>query len=101
MSEVARHRIYEGFRDHMGEEVAGLVMDYLPPSRWEDLATKQDLAATEGRLRGEMREMEHRLLAAFRGEINAAITSQTRWTLVTVISAVTAMAALFRFVPAP
>lgn len=71
-------------------------MAYLPPVGWADVATKRDLDHLEGRFEARLDRLdarmdgveerlsvrlettEHKVLAAFRGELNAAITAQTR-----------------------
>ena len=40
----------------MGEEAADTLMDQLPPSGWEQVATKEDLAGVELRLRAAFTE---------------------------------------------
>jgi hypothetical protein len=52
----------------------GDALTALPPTDWPDLATKYDLAL----VRTEMTALKDELLAAFRGELTAAITGQTR-----------------------
>ena len=99
--------LYERCRDALGDRGAKLLMTELPPTGWENLATKHDVEALRlatkqdvealrlatkqdvealrlatkqdiALLRTEMAALEHKLLAAFRGELTAAITSQTR-----------------------
>ena len=46
-----RAALYASLVNSMGEEAADTLMDQLPPSGWDQMATKDDLAAAELRLR--------------------------------------------------
>ena len=54
---ASREDVYQHLVEVHGEEGARAIMAMLPPSRWEDLATKADLRALETRLDG----ITHRL----------------------------------------
>ncbi len=86
-------------------------MEMMPPVGWADAATKRDLDALEERmnLRFEIVDqrfeaLEHKLLAAFRGELLAQsnqinsmslqITAQTRTLLLANVGTVVSLAAL-------
>ncbi|WP_419846726.1 hypothetical protein [Candidatus Poriferisocius sp.] len=62
--QVLRNRLIE----ILGEEEAGVLMDSLPPVYWHDLATKDDLVASEDRLRTEMNGKFAVFAAEVRGE---------------------------------
>lgn len=53
------------------------MMEYLPPVGWVDVATQRDLDQLE-RINARFDLFEQRVLAAFRSEVVAAFTSQTR-----------------------
>ena len=45
-----RATLYANLVESMGEEAADTLMDQLPPSGWDQMATKEDLAGVELRL---------------------------------------------------
>ena len=45
-----RAALYASLVESMGEEAADTLMDQLPPSSWDQMATKEDLAGVELRL---------------------------------------------------
>ena len=51
-----------------------------------NLVTKEDLAREAALLRAEMNGLKHEVIAAFRGELNAAITAQTRPLLISLVA---------------
>ncbi|HEV7864902.1 MAG TPA: hypothetical protein VGR20_19530 [Acidimicrobiia bacterium] len=61
----------------LGPESAETLMEMMPPAGWADVATKRDLDALEQRMDLRFEASEHKLLAAFRGELLAAVTAQT------------------------
>lgn len=68
VNEVARHRVFEALKESFGEEVAGDMLEMLPPAGVPDLATKDDIAI----VRSEMAAIEARLrveIAGVRGEL--------------------------------
>jgi hypothetical protein len=69
-------------------------MEMMPPVGWADIATKRDLDALEQRVDLRFEAMEHRLLAAFRGELLTTVTTQTRTLVIANMGAVLTTAAL-------
>ncbi|MCY3644424.1 MAG: hypothetical protein F4Z00_03580 [Acidimicrobiaceae bacterium] len=49
-TQAQRAALYTGLVESMDEEAADTLMDQLPPSGWDQLATKEDLAGVELRL---------------------------------------------------
>jgi hypothetical protein len=104
LDERARHELFLRLEQALGPEAAETLMEMMPPVGWADVATKRDLDALEERmnLRFELVDqrfeaLEHKLLAAFRGELLAqsnVITAQTRTLVLANLGAVLSMAAL-------
>jgi hypothetical protein len=55
-TEGERVRLFEEFAQATSRQSAEVLMSYLPPEGWADLATKADLRALGGELRAEMAE---------------------------------------------
>ena len=55
-TQAQRAALYTSLVDSMGEEAADTLMNQLPPSGWEQVATKEDLAGVELRLRAAFTE---------------------------------------------
>lgn len=68
-TQAQRAALYASLVDSMGEEAADTLMDQLPPTGWDQMATKEDLAGVELRLQAALAT----LLAQFT-ETNARIT---------------------------
>jgi hypothetical protein len=91
LDERARHELFLRLEEVLGPESAETLMEMMPPVGWADVATKRDLDALEERMnlrfelvdrRFEMLDQrfeasENKLLAAFRGELLAAVTAQS------------------------
>ena len=104
LDERARHELFLRLEEVLGPERAATLMEMMPPVGWDDVATKRDLDALEERmsLRFEALDRrfetsEHKLMAAFRGELLAqsnVITAQTRTLLLTNVGTVLSLAGL-------
>ena len=105
VDERRRSELFRAASEVFGEEPAATMFELLPPPG-VDVATKDDIARLETRLEGleqrmddgfeaQRREMDARfdglrdeLLAAFRGELVAAVSGQTKAVIVATATAV-------------
>ena len=111
LDERARHELFLRLEQVLGPDSAETLMEMMPPVGWADVATRRDLDGLEERmnLRFELVDqrfdaLEHKLVAAFRGELLAQsnliagqsnlITAQTRTLVLANIGTVLSMAAL-------
>ena len=65
-----------------------------PATGWADVVMKRDLDALEQRLDLRFEALEHKLTAAFRGELQAALTAQGRQLAISLAGTTGAIAAL-------
>ena len=68
-TQAQRAALYASLVDSMGEEAADTLMDQLPPTGWDQMATKEDLAGVELRLQAAFATLLAQLT-----ETNARIT---------------------------
>jgi hypothetical protein len=101
LAERARHELLRRLEQVLGPASAETLMEMRPPLRWADVATKHDLAALEQRLHLRVELLEHKLLAAFRGELLSEVrarpnvmSDRTRTLVLANIGAVLSVAAL-------
>ena len=118
LDERARHELFLRLEQALGPKSAETLMELLPPVGWADVATKRDLDALEERmnLRFDLVDQrfdlvdqrfealdqrfetsEHKLLAAFRGELlvqSNVITGQMRTLVIANVGSVVSIAAL-------
>ena len=112
LNERSRHHLYLRPEEALGPEAATTLMEHLLPVGWADVATKRDLDALEQRLdlrfdavdqrfetlqqRIDLRSeaLEHKLMAAFRGELQTALTAQGRQLAITLAGTAGALSAL-------
>src|SRR5947207_132163 len=101
----SRHQLYLRLEEVLGPEAATTLMEHLPPVGWADVALKRDLDALEHRLdlrfgaleeRIDLRSdaLEHKLMSAFRGELQTALTAQDRQLAITLAGTAGALSAL-------
>ena len=72
-TQAQRAALYASLVDSMGEEAADTLMNQLPPSGWDQMATKEDLAGVELRLQAAFTAAIAQINAKF-AETNARIT---------------------------
>lgn len=94
LDERARHELFLRLQEVLGPDGAETLMELMPPVGWADVATKRDLDGLEQRVDLRFEAMEHKLLAAFRGELLTAVTAQTRTLVIANVGAVVSTAAL-------
>ena len=100
------HRIRESV---LGPEGASTLMSHLPPVTWHHVATKDDLAVLETRLRAEISVSASGLrtemadlrteMAIMRSDPAGSITRQTRWMLAVALTRGSVLVATARLLP--
>ena len=88
IDERSRHDLYVRLEGLLGPEPASTLMEHLPPVGWADVATKRDLQVLADQMNQRFETLEWKLLATFRGELQTALTSQTRQLTITLFGAV-------------
>ena len=71
-TQAQRAALYANLVDSMGEEAADTLMDQLPPTGWDQMATKEDLAGVELRMQAAFAAAMAEINAKF-AETNASI----------------------------
>ena len=61
ISEESRHHLYQRLEQVLGPQEATVLMEYLPPVGWADVATKRDLDVLGIRLEERLAEMSRRM----------------------------------------
>lgn len=75
VSESERLVLYEQLTDKIGPGPAETLMDQLPPVKWDEMATKDDLRQLGDQLRSEVREG----FTAIELRLTEKFAEQTRW----------------------
>jgi hypothetical protein len=57
ISEAQRFDMQVGLRSHLGDDVANILMEHLPPSGWSDVARKQDFEPISYRISNIEKEL--------------------------------------------
>lgn len=105
VDEASRHSLYQRLADVLGLEHAALLMEHLPLGGSAEVVTKHDLVdlghgidhrfeAIDHRfdaLEARIEASEYRILAAIRGEMIAAISTQTRTIILALIASLATM----------
>lgn len=106
IDERSRHELYVRLEGVLGPEAATTLMEHLPPVGWADVATKRDLDLLAARIdlrfeqidqRFEQTDqrfetLEYKILATFRGELQTALTAQTRQLTIALVGTAGALA---------
>lgn len=66
-SESERLALREKLAEALGSETAGNLMEYIPPERWDELATKTDLRQFGNQLQTEMRGLKSEMRGEMKG----------------------------------
>ncbi|MBU6242086.1 MAG: hypothetical protein KJS66_09895 [Acidobacteria bacterium] len=64
ISESARYEMHTGLRNRLGEPVADMLMEHLPPSGWSDLAEKSDVEHLRNEVNKRLDSLVHGVWAA-------------------------------------
>ncbi len=81
MTETQRTTLYNQLVDAIGQEAARTLMDQLPPSGWGQVATKDDIKASEEQLQRDLDATEKLLqgeLKVAEGSISASPSQPRR-----------------------
>ena len=80
-----RHRLHVRLEQLLGAEDAATLMEHLPPSPWDDLATKGDIRSLRDEMRGlcddlraDMARLEDRLKEHVDLRVKASVGDSTR-----------------------
>ena len=94
IDERSRHELYVRLEGVLGPEAASTLMEHLPPVGWADVATKRDLDVVTDRIDQRFEAWEYKILATFRGELQAALTAQTRQFTIALVGTAGALASV-------
>ena len=72
-AEKERLALYQQLNSTIGPDHAETLMEYLPPQKWADLATKEDLRVTAKELRAEMAGLRTEM-SALKTELQAGMS---------------------------
>lgn len=81
IDEQSRYRLHNRLEEVLGRDEAAVLMEYLPPVGWADVATRRDLDQLEKRFDMKLEALESRLLAT----MNDRFLSMQRYILTVVI----------------
>lgn len=90
VDERSRRLLFQRLEEVLGVEDATTLMAHLPPSGWQDVATKSDLAL----VRAEMVALRHELVATIHAEVSQALTAQTRMVIFTMAGTIALLGGL-------
>jgi hypothetical protein len=73
VTEKQRRELYNRLGETLGEEHAEVLMDYLPPVGWSDVARRHDIDHLRSELRGEMADLRADLIGSVRQELRVQL----------------------------
>jgi len=97
VDERARHELHGRLDDVLGREEATTLMSLLPPVGWADVTTKHDLDSLRIELRAEIGQLRGELrgeIGQLRGEFHRDLAALTRTLMISMLTAVFAVAGL-------
>lgn len=90
VNERQRLKLYERLEEALGHDHAEVLMEYLPPVGWNDVARRHDLDLFRSEVRTE--------LAAIRAEMHQQFSRQLVWLVGTLLACVGAVLGLIAYV---
>ena len=85
ITQADRFEMHSGLQQALGDNVANILMEHLPPSGWSDVARtrdidllREDMNGLEVRLRTDMNEFKSEICTDIR-EMNARLDHHTKW----------------------
>lgn len=94
VDERSRRLLFQRLEEVLGVDDATTLMAHLPPSGWQDVATKSDVEALARELRLEMTALRHELVATIHAEVSQALTAQTRMVIFTMAGTIALLGGL-------
>lgn len=79
VSERERLLLYEQLTEEVGPGLAETLMDHIPPVKWDELVTKDDLRQMGDQLRSELRSEMREGFTAMELRLTERFAEQTRW----------------------
>ena len=81
LTQADRFEMHSGLQQALGDNVANILMEHLPPSGWSDVARTHDIDLIRNDLREfktEMREQQIEMRADLR-DMNTRLDHHTKW----------------------
>jgi len=122
LTDAQRLQLFDHYKTHLGEDVAGALMTTIPPFDWHEIATKTDLAQLQTAVDRRFEQVDRRFdeleqrfdlkfaaidrrfdlklsagLASVNLTVKDAIITQTKWMITSMVAAVGVVAALANF----
>ena len=101
VSERQRLDLYERLGETLGREHAEVLMEYLPPVGWNDVARRHDLEQLRAEMKtgfAEVRAEMHALRSDLHAELHQQLNRQLVWLVGTILASVGAVLGLIAYV---